>query len=113
MTKRVLIVDDDPAVRTFAAEQLKAAGCAVATAESGEEALAALNGDGFDLLIFDLSLPDMTGFDLVRAAGANLGKARVVFVSGYGDQSDHGDAKGASYLAKPLTAAQLSGLLAA
>jgi CheY-like chemotaxis protein len=67
---RILIVDDVPTVREGMSELLRGAGYDVAAAASGPEALAALDRRSVDLLLTDLSMPEMTGWDLAAAVRA-------------------------------------------
>src|SRR5581483_5106454 len=62
---RLLIVDDDEELRDTLARRFTRAGLPVTTAESGEEALAKIGRAGFDLALFDLHLPGMSGLDLL------------------------------------------------
>jgi signal transduction histidine kinase/DNA-binding response OmpR family regulator/HPt (histidine-containing phosphotransfer) domain-containing protein len=64
--KRVLIVDDNPTNRRVLGEQLKAWGLAVESAEGGQQALALLAGQEFDLAILDLHMPDIDGLMLAE-----------------------------------------------
>ena len=64
---RVIVVDDLPYVREALAELLRTAGYQVVAAESGPAALAELERETADLLLTDLYMPEMTGWDLVRA----------------------------------------------
>jgi len=74
---RILLVDDLAYVREALAELLRSAGYEVVPAESGPAALAELEQHGTDLLLTDLYMPEMTGWDLVRAVrGRNATNAR-------------------------------------
>jgi DNA-binding response OmpR family regulator len=66
MTTRVLLVEDDPRIRTSLRMALEDEGYAVAEAESGEAALAAFDHRQPDVVLIDLMLPGMDGFDLCR-----------------------------------------------
>jgi len=66
----VLVVDDLPDVRQALAELLRTAGYEVVAVGSGPAALAALERQSADLLLTDLYMPEMTGWDLVRAVRA-------------------------------------------
>lgn len=63
---RVLLVDDLSYVRDALAELLRSAGYDVVPAGGGVEALAALEREAADLVLTDLTMPDMSGWDLVR-----------------------------------------------
>ena len=64
--KRVLVIDDASLVRLYYRSALESAGFEVAEALNGLEALEALLGERFDLLIVDVNMPQMDGLTLVR-----------------------------------------------
>ena len=63
---RVLVVDDERAIRRFLRTSLTAHGYTVYEASSGQEALSAVIGDRPDLVILDLGLPDLSGIEVAR-----------------------------------------------
>jgi DNA-binding response OmpR family regulator len=63
---KILFADDDPILREFAKVHLTTESATVTTAGDGEEAWAALRAEGFDLVLVDLEMPRLDGFDLVR-----------------------------------------------
>jgi len=63
---RVLVVDDERAIRRFLRTSLMAHGYAVYEASTGQEALSAVVGDRPDLIILDLGLPDLNGLEVTR-----------------------------------------------
>jgi two-component system KDP operon response regulator KdpE len=65
-TLRVLVVDDEPAIRRFLRLSYIAEGYLVEEAEDGRSALAALRAKAPDLLILDLGLPDLDGVEVIR-----------------------------------------------
>ena len=66
--RSLLLVDDAPFFRNMLSPVLKAAGYAVTSVGSGEDALAALqSGRPFDVLVTDIEMPGMSGFDLASA----------------------------------------------
>jgi two-component system KDP operon response regulator KdpE len=72
---RVLVVDDEPAIRRFLRTSLTAQGFLVTEAEDGHAALDALKRGATDLLVLDLGLPDLDGFAVIRRlreAGSSL-----------------------------------------
>lgn len=76
--KRLLIVEDEVAIREFEAINLKRVGYTVVEAGSGEEALEIYDNDieGFDIALLDISMPGMDGFTLckeLRKRSENLG----------------------------------------
>jgi len=69
---RVLVVDDEPAIRALIAKIVQRAGFAVDVARDGAEAIEKLRGGGYSVLVVDLMMPVMDGYDVVchiRAAG--------------------------------------------
>jgi CheY-like chemotaxis protein len=78
----LLVVDDDAAIREVASGLLEDAGYAVATAEDGLEALAFLGRNPPDLVITDLRMPRMSGFELLKIMRERFPQVPVVAVSG-------------------------------
>jgi two-component system chemotaxis response regulator CheY len=66
MDKVVLVVDDSATVRKFVAASLNVKGFRVVTAADGVEALERMPAENFDLIITDLNMPDMDGFEFMR-----------------------------------------------
>jgi EAL domain-containing protein (putative c-di-GMP-specific phosphodiesterase class I) len=64
---RILVVDDEPALREVARELLTGAGYTVAACSNGREALEALQRGSFDAVLSDVRMPDMDGLGLLRA----------------------------------------------
>ncbi len=85
MSKRILIVDDEAAIRISLAEALENDGYSVETAETGEEALAKLHGDPFALAVTDLKLPGVSGLDLLKAVRNQGSDTPVIMMTAYGD----------------------------
>jgi len=85
MSKRILIVDDEAAIRISLAEAMENDGYAVDTAESGEEALARLHGDPYDLAVTDLKLPGVSGMELLKALRNSGQTTPVIMMTAYGD----------------------------
>jgi two-component system, chemotaxis family, sensor kinase CheA len=79
--RRVLLVDDAPFFRNMLAPVLKAAGYAVTAAASGPEALALLDqNSAFDVVVTDIEMPDMDGFEFASAVRSNPRTANVPVV---------------------------------
>jgi signal transduction histidine kinase len=104
---RVLVVDDDPVMRELATARLDEADFEAIPASNGSEALGLLRARKFALVITDLDMPGMSGFDLIRAlrSDAAIAATPVIVITG-SDKSDAIDlafAAGAtSFLAKPI-----------
>jgi CheY-like chemotaxis protein len=75
--RRVLVVDDDPDIRAVLAEMLGATGYDVSTARDGREALQLLRAERFGLVVLDLMMPVMTGWEFREA---QLGDPRISHV---------------------------------
>ena len=71
MSRRILAVDDSPSMRMLLKASLTAQGFTVCSAEDGEQGLAAARSDPPDLIITDINMPVMDGFQLIEAARAD------------------------------------------
>ena len=103
---RILLVEDDPDVRAFAADVLRRHGYDVSVAGCGKEALAVFEqGHRPDLVVVDMVMPGMTGAELARHIRAQHPNVNVLFTSGYIDQRVRTALDGdADLLEKPFTA---------
>jgi two-component system cell cycle sensor histidine kinase/response regulator CckA len=81
-TERLLVVDDEPSVRRSTARLLSSLGYSLETAASGDEALAQFQNTKFDLLLTDLSMPQMTGTQLAARIREFDPALPIVFMSG-------------------------------
>jgi excisionase family DNA binding protein len=81
----VLVVDDDPSVRGLLRGQLELGGYTVVEAESGERALAAISDQPPDLVLLDLVIPGVEGWQLLRELQERHGAVPVVVFSGQVD----------------------------
>jgi two-component system, sensor histidine kinase len=64
--KSILAVDDDPVLRAFADAELSVSGAKVTTAEDGMKALEKIQAGEFDVVVLDLEMPNMNGFELLQ-----------------------------------------------
>ena len=78
----ILVVDDNPDHRKMLRSRLESGGYSVVEANSGKEALAAIEKTRFALMILDLSMPDMDGFDVLRAVRSTRRELKIIVVSG-------------------------------
>ena len=83
---RILVVDDEAAIRLALAELLGSEGHAVREAAGGDEALAALDGAPADLVLADLRMPGMDGLRLLAEIRARFPETLVVLVTAQGDE---------------------------
>jgi CheY-like chemotaxis protein len=88
---RVLLVEDDPIIRSSTAEMLADLGHSVTEAGDGEEALEFLDNGVFDVLVTDLALPRMSGEEVASRAVERSPGLRVVFATGYERPKKTGD----------------------
>lgn len=79
---QILLVDDEPSVREILELLLSSAGYEVATAEDGFRALLALGKMTPDVVVSDLNMPRMSGFDLLSVVHSNFPKIVTVAMSG-------------------------------
>jgi two-component system response regulator AtoC len=85
MNPRILIVDDEAAIRSSLLESLTAEGYDAEIAESGEEALARCHGTVFDLVVTDLRLPGVSGLEILQALRNQGNVTPVIMMTAYGD----------------------------
>ena len=83
---RVLIVDDEESIRTFAARALREAGYDVVVASHGPDALAIAEQSGpFDLYLIDLLMPQMRGDEVARRLRRADPGVKILYFTGYSD----------------------------
>ena len=114
MPKSVLVVDDDQSLRELLRLHLSAAGYAVSTASDGIEAGYAVLKSLPDLIITDVNMPHMDGYQFVEAlkADKSLPKIPVIFLTSM-DEFDRGQQLGAvGYITKPVRADKLLAVVA-
>lgn len=109
---RILVVDDDPDIRTVIAAMLAAVGLLVTTKDCAEDALSAVEQEGFDLLVLDWNLPKMSGLELCRLIRRDKRiPLPVLFLTANASSSDMVDAFSCGaddYMVKPFHAPELS-----
>jgi PAS domain S-box-containing protein len=108
-SETILIVDDDPLVRSSLGRSLKAKGYEILQAASGAAALAAcdLHEGRIHLLLTDVVIPGMSGSDLAEKIRQRRPDVRILFMSGYADHAMLDEAvleDGWNFLQKPFTA---------
>ncbi|HET7204637.1 MAG TPA: response regulator [Steroidobacteraceae bacterium] len=109
----ILIVDDEPKNLTVLETVLDSPGYRLVRAQSADEALLALVAEEFALLILDVRMPGMTGFELAQTIKGRKKSARIpiIFLTAYYNEDQHvleGYGSGAvDYLVKPVNAAVL------
>jgi len=107
---RILVVDDEPVIRETMAEVLNTEGREIVTAASGEEALALLQNESFDLMLLDLIMPGLGGLQVMEKARAIAPDTVVIMLTAHGTLSSAIQAMrhGAhDYLLKPASAPRI------
>ena len=112
----VMVVDDVADVTEMIALLLKHAGYKVATADSAAAALRLAGARNFDLIISDIGMPEMNGYELATALRglADYQKIPIIAVTGYSEYDDRGRAIEAGFnahLTKPINPTQLLDLM--
>ena len=118
MAKRLLVVDDDPGLLLAVSETLRAEGYDVATARRGAEALTRIAQTLPDLIISDIRMPGMDGYQLVRnlRSNARTRLVPIVFLTAKDEIADRiaGFRTGVdAYLTKPFEPEELGAIVAA
>jgi two-component system LytT family response regulator len=109
VTLRVVVVDDEPLAREGVVLYLAAHAdvVVVATCENGSEAIRAIREQAPDLVLLDVKMPGLTGFDVIESIGVQE-MPPVIFLTAYDDYAVRAFRVGAiDYLQKPLDAARL------
>ncbi len=110
----VLVIDDERAVRQVTAVSLESAGLSVLVAASGREGVEIFEAKhrDIDLVLLDLTMPDMNGEQTLRALQAIQAKVQVLVMTGYAEDDVHerfGPNELAGFLAKPFARDELLG----
>jgi CheY-like chemotaxis protein len=79
----ILVVDDDPQVRKLFSQVLNKAGYSVYDACDGLQAKSFIQRIQFDLIILDLNMPEMDGFEVLKFARSELPFLKIIVVSGF------------------------------
>ncbi len=109
---RILVIDDERAVRDLISDALNIEGHEVVTAENGKEGLDLIGQYRFDLVFCDLRMPEMDGQALYEEVQRNHPQVlkRIVFVTAQANSSDYGPflrETGIPVIEKPFTLSQL------
>jgi two-component system, OmpR family, response regulator len=106
----VLVVDDEPNIRELVQVALQFHGCSVTTASTGKDALKQIDAHRPDLIVLDVMLPDLDGFEVVRRLRAAGNEVPVIFLTARDTSSDTvtGLALGGDdYVTKPFSVESL------
>jgi two-component system, OmpR family, response regulator len=103
---KVLVVDDEPNIRELVQVALSFHGCTVVTAATGKEALRCAEASQPDLVVLDVMLPDLSGFEVCRQLRARGDEVPIIFLTARDTSSDtvQGLALGGDdYVTKPFS----------
>jgi DNA-binding NtrC family response regulator len=111
-TQRILIVDDEDLLRTSLSMNLGREGYRVTTAADGDEAINILHSEEFDLILLDIMMPKVDGYDVLKYIKNQNLSTKVVMLTGAADLKNAMDAMalGANdFLSKPFNYVELLG----
>ena len=111
---RILVVDDEKDVRDTLSEMIESLGSEVAVAENGVKALDRVKTERIDLIITDLSMPEMSGLDLIVEAKRVSPNIPIAVISAYGnvENTTYALTRGAfSFIAKPFKMSQIKDMI--
>ncbi len=117
MSHKILVVDDDILVVEALKGLLSSSGFKVKAATRGQEALDILNKENFDLLILDVVMPKMTGFDVcckVRSRDDEMGNVKIIMLTAKTERNDLDVDQECGcdlYLSKPIDPVKLKELI--
>jgi signal transduction histidine kinase len=112
---RVLVIDDEDEVRSVLRDVLISVGHTVVEAASGEEGLACCEREAVDLILADVSMPGMSGWDVAAACRRRFPRVPLGFVTGWGDRLNPEDVSRSGVrfvLSKPFAPVDLQSLVA-
>lgn len=110
--KKILIVDDEASIRFLISETLEINDYEIHEAGNGEEAISMVNENEFDLLLLDVMMPKLTGYEVAKEIKENKNKRKpkIIMLTAKGQQKDReeGFENGADYfLTKPFSPIEL------
>jgi DNA-binding response OmpR family regulator len=105
--KRILVVDDERDVRSLVCHILVDQGYEVDQAVDGRDALEKIQARTPDLVVLDLMMPEVDGWQVLRELQGRATRPRVVVLSAFGDVKRATEAGAVGFLAKPFRFAQL------
>lgn len=87
--KRVLVADDEDIIRETIAEYLTRCGALPVTARDGDDAIAMIRTQTFDLVLSDIKMPNKTGYEVFAVAKSTTPPIPVILITGFGYDPDH------------------------
>ena len=111
---RILIVDDDHAMRLALSESLESCGYDIGSAENGNEALSLFNKRKFDLVVTDMKMPGMTGIEVLQGVKKLSPDIPVILITAYGTVNTAVEAMkegAAEFIMKPFSLDELEAVV--
>ena len=111
--KKILIVDDDPSIRKFLGANLTERGYQVMEAEAGPPALLMLNRETIDLILLDIMMPEMDGFEVCRQI-RKRSRTPILMLSAREGEMDNEKCKACGadgYITKPFVLREILDLI--
>lgn len=108
---KVLVAEDNAANRMLLTEQLTTLGCEVTAAANGRQALELLDDDEWDVLLTDLNMPGMSGYQLAEAVRKRRADLRIVAITAHATKEEHQRCEAAGMdqvMTKPVSLQQLN-----
>jgi DNA-binding NtrC family response regulator len=81
----ILVVDDEDALRTVLSGELASEGYDVRTAADGDEAVSEMGKASFDLVLLDIKMPKVDGFEVLKFVKENHPTSKVIMLTGFAD----------------------------
>lgn len=82
---RILVVDDEDALRTVLSSELEGEGYIVQMAGDGDEAIKILEKNSFDLILLDIKMPTVDGFEVLKFVKQHSPTTKVIMLTGFAD----------------------------
>ncbi|MEK9138104.1 MAG: response regulator [Bacteroidota bacterium] len=82
---KILVVDDEDALRTVLSGELVSEGYEVRTAADGDDAISSLQKESFNLVLLDIKMPRMNGFEVLKFIKEKYPDTKVVMLTGFAD----------------------------
>jgi signal transduction histidine kinase len=104
-SRRILVIDDEPRLARSLGSLLRGSGYQVAVADSGHAGLEALKGDAFDLVITDLRMDGVDGFDIMQHTASYCPQTALIVITGHASTESAIEAlhqRAADYITKPF-----------
>lgn len=108
--RRILVVEDEPDMQSGIKDNLEFEGYEVETASDGKEGLQKILGNSFDLVLLDVMLPHISGFDVCKKVRHENNDTPIIFLTAKGEEIDKViglESGGDDYLTKPFSLREL------